>query len=114
MFTNKTVTLDAADEATDWINAGARHNSAGIVAFQLSATGWTGTITFQARLDPTDDTNVVPIAAVEVADPATASTTASAGAKIWRVDTAGGVWVRAKCTAYTAGSMQIKIAASDG
>lgn len=111
----KTYSLGALNAVTDFIQAGSRINSAGIIAFQLIDGGaWNGTVTFQAALDPTDTTNVVPIAAVEVSDPATAATTAAAGAKIWRVDASGGVRVRLKVTTYVAGAMTVRVSASDG
>lgn len=79
------------------------------VAFQVSGT-FDATITFESTVD---GTNYVAIGAYPISGSGTAATTATA-AGIYRIPAAGLAAVRARCTAFTSGTVDVVAETCEG
>jgi len=103
-------TLDAAEEATPWFDAG---TSAGIALITLEFSGtWNGTVTFEGSVvsdgayladDPVTATNI------NGGTTATTSTGGASAVEHWRVDLAGGLAVAVEATTLSAGSVDVTV-----
>ena len=100
--------LTAVDQALT-IGGAAGEGRARTVAFQLAGT-FTGTVTFESTVD---GTNWVATGAYPISGSGTAATTATA-VGIWRVPAAALSAVRARCSAFTSGTIEVKAETSEG
>jgi predicted secreted protein len=78
------------------------NNSIATASFQISGT-FVGTVTFEAT---TDGQNWVTVSVLPPGGPGTAVTTATA-AGLWRLQVAGFLKARARCSAYTSGTIVV-------
>lgn len=106
--------LGAANDVTDWEQAGSRSNVGGFVTFWLDgdSSSPSMTVTFQASPFGDGSTFITSIGAVGI-DNTTMSTTASA-ANAYTVRCPDGGMVRAKVTSYTSGHYNVKVGINDG
>ena len=81
----------------------------GAVAIQISGT-FTATVTFEVTVDAT---NWVAAAVVPIGATRTLTTTATAAGS-WQINVAGLKGVRARCSAFTSGTINVSITASEG
>lgn len=81
----------------------------GSVAAQITGT-FVGTVTFEATVD---GTNYVAIAVIPVGATRTLTTTATA-AGMWQLNASGYAAVRARCSAFTSGTINVTLKRSAG
>lgn len=98
--------LGAAEEA---LTIGGGLGAGRVIAFQLAGT-FDATVTFEATVD---GTNYVAIGAFPVSESGTASTTATT-AGIYRVRSSGVASVRARCSTYASGTIEVAVETCEG
>lgn len=111
----RTYTLDATDKCTPWFDPG---DLSSIALLTLEFNGaWNGTLSFQtAAMSDGVLTTADPVTATNLngGSTATSSTGGASADEHWRVDLAGGSFVRAYATLVTAGSVDVTIHVTRG
>ena len=98
-----TTSMTASNSVTDWIQCDSLRS--GTVLFQLTPSGWTGTLTLEGTLD--DGTTAITIGGYNLTAPTTVITTTTVAAAQIIGMTGTAMKVRLKCTAFTAGSIAV-------